>query len=233
MHVLSIGKYFNVYRAFSFFTNFDIFCIDNARVIYRKIRYFFLSHTIIPADLFHPSPSPHFKSFQVFSTINSCASNVHFTSFFLNLFPIFWLKESYSCCIEILDIISCVNLASYFATQMPHFIAVFSNCHYISVLSVCLLHCHSLYISHYIAVLSTKGSLCCISVHECFIRLQPSPWVVYYIFVVFMSHQFGVLSMYASLHCACHHICLSTLHFSTYVLHHVVLLSINTVFPGP
>jgi len=29
----------NVYRACSFFTNLDLFCIDNARVIYRKIRY--------------------------------------------------------------------------------------------------------------------------------------------------------------------------------------------------
>ena len=29
----------NVYRACSFFTNLDRFCIDNARVIYRKIRY--------------------------------------------------------------------------------------------------------------------------------------------------------------------------------------------------
>ena len=31
----------NVYRAYSFFTNLDLFCIDNARVIYRKIRYLF------------------------------------------------------------------------------------------------------------------------------------------------------------------------------------------------
>ena len=31
----------NVYRACSFFTNLDLFCIHNARVIYRKIRYIF------------------------------------------------------------------------------------------------------------------------------------------------------------------------------------------------
>ena len=31
----------NVYRACSFFTNLDLFCIDNARVIYRKIRYYY------------------------------------------------------------------------------------------------------------------------------------------------------------------------------------------------
>ena len=31
--------YTAVYRACSFFTNLDLFCIDNARVIYRKIRY--------------------------------------------------------------------------------------------------------------------------------------------------------------------------------------------------
>jgi len=30
----------NVYRACSFFTNLDRFCIDNGRVVYRKIRYF-------------------------------------------------------------------------------------------------------------------------------------------------------------------------------------------------
>ena len=28
----------NVYRTCSFFTNLELFCIDNARVIYRKIR---------------------------------------------------------------------------------------------------------------------------------------------------------------------------------------------------
>ena len=32
--------YTAVYRACSFFTNLDLFCIDNARVIYRKIRQF-------------------------------------------------------------------------------------------------------------------------------------------------------------------------------------------------
>jgi len=30
--------YIAVYRACSFFTNLDLFCIDNARVIYQKIR---------------------------------------------------------------------------------------------------------------------------------------------------------------------------------------------------
>ena len=32
----------NVYGACLFFTNLDLFCIDNERVIYRKIRYFIL-----------------------------------------------------------------------------------------------------------------------------------------------------------------------------------------------
>ena len=32
----------NIYRACLFFTNLDLFCIDNARVIYRKIRYLIL-----------------------------------------------------------------------------------------------------------------------------------------------------------------------------------------------
>jgi hypothetical protein len=34
---LSTGKYSNVYRVCSFFINFDLFCVDNTRVIYRKI----------------------------------------------------------------------------------------------------------------------------------------------------------------------------------------------------
>jgi len=32
-----LSYFSNVYRACSFFTNLDFFCIDNARVIYRKI----------------------------------------------------------------------------------------------------------------------------------------------------------------------------------------------------
>jgi len=36
---LSVGNLSNVYRACSFFTISDPFCIDNARVIGRKIRY--------------------------------------------------------------------------------------------------------------------------------------------------------------------------------------------------
>ena len=31
--------YTAVYRACSYFTNLDLFCVDNVRVIYRKIRY--------------------------------------------------------------------------------------------------------------------------------------------------------------------------------------------------
>jgi len=43
--VINLSKFLpffisNVNGAFSFFTNLDLFCIDNARVIYRKIRYF-------------------------------------------------------------------------------------------------------------------------------------------------------------------------------------------------
>ena len=36
--VLSVGNLSNIYRACSFFTISDPFCIDNARVIGRKIR---------------------------------------------------------------------------------------------------------------------------------------------------------------------------------------------------
>jgi hypothetical protein len=37
--VIYLSYLSNVYRACSFFTNLELFCIDNARVIYRKIRY--------------------------------------------------------------------------------------------------------------------------------------------------------------------------------------------------
>ena len=39
LHLIYLSYLSNVYRACSFFTNLDLFCIDNARVIYRKIRY--------------------------------------------------------------------------------------------------------------------------------------------------------------------------------------------------
>ena len=40
-----------------FFTNLDLFCIDNARVIYRKIRYFRMQTTYIGvAPWLHDSP---------------------------------------------------------------------------------------------------------------------------------------------------------------------------------
>jgi len=40
LHLIYLSYLSNVYRACSFFTNLDLFCIDNARVIYRKIQYF-------------------------------------------------------------------------------------------------------------------------------------------------------------------------------------------------
>jgi len=39
LHLIYLSYLSNVYRACSSFTNLDLFCIDNARVIYRKIRY--------------------------------------------------------------------------------------------------------------------------------------------------------------------------------------------------
>ena len=39
--------YTAVYRACSFFTNLDLFCIDNVRVIYRKIRYFLMNLQVL------------------------------------------------------------------------------------------------------------------------------------------------------------------------------------------
>ena len=46
-----------------FFTNFDLFCIDNARVIYRKIRYFtynlikLVTFKVLPSTLDTPLPT--------------------------------------------------------------------------------------------------------------------------------------------------------------------------------
>ena len=39
LHLIYFSYLSNVYRACSFFTNLDLFCIDNAHVIYRKIRH--------------------------------------------------------------------------------------------------------------------------------------------------------------------------------------------------
>jgi len=39
LHLIYLSYLFNVYHACSFFTNLDLFCIDNAHIIYRKIRY--------------------------------------------------------------------------------------------------------------------------------------------------------------------------------------------------
>jgi hypothetical protein len=44
---LSVGNLSNVYRACSFFTISDLFCIDNARAIGRKIQYFFIIFLIL------------------------------------------------------------------------------------------------------------------------------------------------------------------------------------------
>jgi len=44
-----------VYRACSFFTNLDLFCTDNARVIYRKIRY-------MESMYWSMYPHPHYKN---------------------------------------------------------------------------------------------------------------------------------------------------------------------------
>ena len=40
LHLIYLSYLSNVYCACSFFTNLDLFSIDNARVIYRKIQYF-------------------------------------------------------------------------------------------------------------------------------------------------------------------------------------------------
>jgi len=44
MRTLSVGNLSNVYRACSFFTISDPFCIDNVRDIGRKIRYMQTEH---------------------------------------------------------------------------------------------------------------------------------------------------------------------------------------------
>ena len=64
-----------------FFTNLDLFCIDNARVIYRKIRYYVNKQSIqLSTD------SPRFATVR-FETIhyNDCFENRGLKFFFLNL----------------------------------------------------------------------------------------------------------------------------------------------------
>jgi hypothetical protein len=49
---------------------------------------FFIPHMISPTDLFHPSPAPHFKTFQVFRA-GLCYKNYPITITFFSYFP-FW-----------------------------------------------------------------------------------------------------------------------------------------------
>ena len=42
LHLIYLSYLSNIYHACSFFTNLDLFCIDNGRVIFRKIRYIVL-----------------------------------------------------------------------------------------------------------------------------------------------------------------------------------------------
>ena len=43
-----------------------ISCRIDIPLLFDSKLYFFISHTIIPTDLFHPLPAPHFRTFQVF-----------------------------------------------------------------------------------------------------------------------------------------------------------------------
>jgi hypothetical protein len=43
-----------------------LYCTQDFLFLIDSMQYFFISHTIGPTDLLHPSPTPHFKTFQVF-----------------------------------------------------------------------------------------------------------------------------------------------------------------------
>ena len=97
-----------------------------------------------PTDLFHPSPAPHFKTFQVFlicspkrpsfSTIKAMFQMQHFTSLFLkfkyNLLVkrVFFLLNT-AFAMVILDLISNVHLPS-FVNKLPKYLkhSTFSSC---------------------------------------------------------------------------------------------------------
>jgi hypothetical protein len=59
LHLIYLSYLSNVYRACSFFTNSELFCIDNARVIYRNIRCVYIYCTpyvlyiLIIINIFH------------------------------------------------------------------------------------------------------------------------------------------------------------------------------------
>ena len=75
----------NVYRACSFFTNLDLFCIDNARVIYRKIRYLFWSRPkffpcfgtrVKSLKIFGLSREPFIQTKHLENFVSRCSNNV-------------------------------------------------------------------------------------------------------------------------------------------------------------
>ena len=55
LHLIYLLYLSNVYCTCSFFTNLDLFCIDNARVIYQKVRY--LVQRFSGKDRTHPQMS--------------------------------------------------------------------------------------------------------------------------------------------------------------------------------
>jgi hypothetical protein len=138
------------------------------------------------------------------------------------------------------DLISCVHLPSFIRPPkclttlllfpcVPHFIAVFSIYHYISVVSMfASLQCCSEYISHYIAVLSMSASLHCCSLRVCLITFLLSICLITLKFSIYVPHHVVLVSIYALLQCSSLHMCIITLSLSPHMPHDIAFLSIYT-----
>ena len=103
---------------------------------------------------------------------------------------------------------------------------------------MCLLHGCSLFISHYIAVLFTRGhyvavlslsaSLDYIPLHDWFITYLLSLCLITLEFSLCVSHSIVRVSLYASLYCSSLHMYFITLYFSPYVPYDIAFLAIYT-----
>jgi len=122
---------------------------------------------------------------------------------------------------------------------MPHFIAVLSNYHYISVHSVCAYYMAFLCLflnalqfspreAYYVTFLSLSASLDYSPLHEWFIPYLLPICLITLEFSVCVPHSIVLLSVYASLYCRPLHMCFITLYFSPYVPFDIAFLTIYT-----
>ena len=89
LHLIYLSYLSNVYHACSFFTNLDLFCIDNARVIYRKIWYF--KFTMLSC-LWSKLKTQYINKFQVCIIGDDNVVNIHWNANFMT-----YLEKSWVC----------------------------------------------------------------------------------------------------------------------------------------